>query len=364
MSRGPNTIKQHEDHIKLLRTRKNILADSILDMQVATGKYYTATESVTEKEDTQIDEGTSEHLNGLLCQLKAHIEYAVSHNPLVKDVLGIVATLGNVHDENLSREAQVKFQRISGKSSLPESFYKIENSLESKIRDQESLLANICQTQSLLDEAKSNYEMKKGDFLHFLAQRSPAQPQDSPTKTYEDDLQKLGLRVKQHEDHLKFLRTQINIIKGSIQDLQVTIRKHTSTESVSENEDARSEEGTYEQLIQEKSAAGLICQLNALHETPVSQNPVVKDVLGIVATLGNVDDDNFSREAQVKFQGISGKSSLPENYKIKSILKGKFWEKKRLQNDIRREQSFLDQAMDNLEIKKREFVRFLAQDFQ
>lgn len=70
---------------------------------VATGKYYTATESVTEKEDTQIEEGTSEHLNGLLCQLKAHIEFAVSHNPLVKDVLGIVATLGNVHDENLSR---------------------------------------------------------------------------------------------------------------------------------------------------------------------------------------------------------------------------------------------------------------------
>ncbi|KAL1816512.1 hypothetical protein ACET3Z_019086 [Daucus carota] len=457
------TIKQHEDHIKFLRTRKNILADSILDMQVATGKYYTATESVTEKEDTQIEEGTSEHLNGLLCQLKAHIEFAVSHNPLVKDVLGIVATLGNVHDENLSRllgeylgtkamfavvcktldgvkalesydegvlntdsdlhgigsslgrilkgrfrvicledlrpydgefiagdlqrrldllkpklpggeiprgfvgyavnlvnvdiknlfcvttsghglretlfynlfshlqvyrtredmqqalpfitdgavsldggiirtpgvfdlgdrEAQVKFQRISGKSSLPESFYKIENSLESKIRDQESLLANICQTQSLLDEAKSNYEMKKGDFLHFLAQRSAAQY--SPAETYEDDLQKLGLRVKQHEDHLKFLRTQINIIKGSIQDLRVTIRKHTSTESVSENEDARSEEGTYEQLIQEKSAAGLICQLKALHETPVSQNPVVKDVLGIVATLGNVDDDNLSR---------------------------------------------------------------------
>lgn len=27
------TIKQHEDHIKFLRTRKNILADSILDMQ-------------------------------------------------------------------------------------------------------------------------------------------------------------------------------------------------------------------------------------------------------------------------------------------------------------------------------------------
>ena len=66
----------------------------------------------------------------------------------------------------------------------------------------------------------------------------------------------------------------------------------------------------------------------------------------------------------MKFQGISGKSSLPENYKIESILKGKFWEKERLQNDIRREQSFLDQAMDNLEIKKREFVRFLAQDFQ
>lgn len=37
---------------------------------------------------------------------------------------------------------------------------------------------------------------------------------------YEDDLQKLGLRIKQHEDHIKSLKTQKNILEDSIHDMQ------------------------------------------------------------------------------------------------------------------------------------------------
>lgn len=40
------------------------------------------------------------------------------------------------------------------------------------------------------------------------------------TKKYEDDLQKLGLRIKQHEDHIKSLKTQKNILEDSIHDMQ------------------------------------------------------------------------------------------------------------------------------------------------
>lgn len=78
--------------------------------------------------------------------------------------------------------------------------------------------------------------------------------------------------------------------------LSVTIGNyHKSTKSVTEKEDALSEEGTYELLNQEKSAAGLICQLKARDEIPVSHSSLVKDVLGIVATLGKVDDENLGR---------------------------------------------------------------------
>ena len=39
-------------------------------------------------------------------------------------------------------------------------------------------------------------------------------------QNYQDDLQNLGLRIKQHEDHIKSLRTQKNIIEDSILDLK------------------------------------------------------------------------------------------------------------------------------------------------
>lgn len=39
-------------------------------------------------------------------------------------------------------------------------------------------------------------------------------------QNYQDDLQKLGLRIKQHEDHIKFLRTQKNVLEDSILDMQ------------------------------------------------------------------------------------------------------------------------------------------------
>lgn len=78
--------------------------------------------------------------------------------------------------------------------------------------------------------------------------------------------------------------------------LSVTIGKyHTSTESETKKEDTRSEEEIFEHLVEEKSAAGLICQLKARHDIPVSHSPPVKDVLGIVATLGYLDDENLSR---------------------------------------------------------------------
>ena len=42
------------------------------------------------------------------------------------------------------------------------------------------------------------------------------------------------------------------------------------------------------------SAAGIVCQLKTLH-TQGSQLPLIKGVLGIVASLGKIDDDTLSR---------------------------------------------------------------------
>ena len=74
---------------------------------------------------------------------------------------------------------------------------------------------------------------------------------------------------------------------------------HSSSAPKTENEDnsnLQSEEETTEQILQhEKSAAGVFCQLKTRHGTHASHLALTKDVLGIVASLGNVEDENLSR---------------------------------------------------------------------
>lgn len=81
--------------------------------------------------------------------------------------------------------------------------------------------------------------------------------------------------------------------------LSVTLGKyHSSSATTIENEGRshrQSEEEIHEQILQhEKSAAGILCQLKARHGTQASHLTLTKDLLGIVATLGKVDDDNLS----------------------------------------------------------------------
>lgn len=56
------------------------------------------------------------------------------------------------------------------------------------------------------------------------------------------------------------------------------------------------EEETTEQILKhDKSAAAILCQHKARHGTQAPILDLSKDVIGIVATLGKVDDENLSR---------------------------------------------------------------------
>ena len=80
----------------------------------------------------------------------------------------------------------------------------------------------------------------------------------------------------------------------------VTVGKyHSANANKAENEDhlhRQTEEEIVEQILQyEKSAAGVLCQLKTRHGTQAANLPMIQDVMGIVAMLGKVDDDNLSR---------------------------------------------------------------------
>ncbi|XP_042408244.1 protein DEFECTIVE IN MERISTEM SILENCING 3-like [Zingiber officinale] len=135
-------------------------------------------------------------------------------------------------------------------------------------------------------------EIREDDFLNFDTIMSHSQK-------LEEELQKLGLRIKHHEDNLKFLKAQIDGIDESILDLQVELGKYHSRALETENSNLspeKSENHTVENILkQERSVAGLIYYMKLDHGPLAAKLPLTKDVLGVVATLGKVHDDNFSR---------------------------------------------------------------------
>ncbi|KAH6794728.1 hypothetical protein C2S52_005205, partial [Perilla frutescens var. hirtella] len=119
----------------------------------------------------------------------------------------------------------------------------------------------------------------------------------SNSKKLEDDLQQLGEKIKHHEDTVSYLKTLRNKLDDSIVDMQVAIGKHHTSLSKEENGNAanvESEEETIQHILKyEKSAAALLCKMK--RDAEFSDHLLTKDVVGVVATLGKVDDANLSR---------------------------------------------------------------------
>ncbi|XP_050237479.1 protein DEFECTIVE IN MERISTEM SILENCING 3-like isoform X2 [Mercurialis annua] len=135
-------------------------------------------------------------------------------------------------------------------------------------------------------------EMQNGGFIQ-------AQSIIFSSKKLQDDLHAIGLKIKQHEDNVKLLKSQRNKLEDSILDMQVILGKyHASTPPDTENthNSNQSEEEIIEQILRhEMSAAALFYQLRVRHGSDASDASCTNDVLGVVATLGRVDDDNLSR---------------------------------------------------------------------
>jgi len=73
---------------------------------------------------------------------------------------------------------------------------------------------------------------------------------------------------------------------------------HTSAAAVATNDTSteEAEQRTIRSILdQDKTAAAIVCQLKVRYHERTSHMPLMKDILGFVATLGKVNDDNLSR---------------------------------------------------------------------
>ncbi|CAJ1974403.1 unnamed protein product [Sphenostylis stenocarpa] len=136
-------------------------------------------------------------------------------------------------------------------------------------------------------------EMQNGEILQ-------AQSIMRHSQKMEDDLRTLGTKIKQHENNLNHLNSEKSKLDDSILHLQVTIGESEflskTTTSDMDNLPSTNDEEVDKQILQhEKSAAGVLCQLKIRHGAQPSHLTTTKDVVGIVATLGKVEDDNLSR---------------------------------------------------------------------
>lgn len=140
--------------------------------------------------------------------------------------------------------------------------------------------------------AETQDNVKTGEFLH-------AESIVRHSQKLQGDLHTLGLKIKQHEDNLNVLNIEKSKLDDSILHLQVNIQKMKSSSSTKivnvEDPHGTIEEVNKQILQHEKSAASILCQLRTCHGAQASLLTLTKDVVGIVAMLGKVEDDNLSR---------------------------------------------------------------------
>lgn len=345
-------IKQHEDNLKFLKNQKNNLDDSILDMQVVLGKYHSSSALKTENEGPSNEQSEGEttaqilrHENsaaGILCQMKSRHVIQSPHVPLTKDVLGIVATLGKVDDDNLSR-------------------------LFSEYLGVQIMLAIVCKTfegVKALETYDSENYINKASGLHGLG-ASIGKALDGrfhvicleSLRPYvgdfmSDDPQKrldlLKPRLPNGECPSGFLGFAVNMINVESSNLYCVVSSgYGLRETLFYH--------LFSRLQVYKTRADMLLALPCISDGALSLDGGMIRATGLFS-LGNRED------VDVRFPKSSGMSNLPMNYfETDNNLREMKWKKEKMVEDIRREQSLLDQAKFNFDFKKQEFVKFLAE---
>ncbi|CAO2194357.1 unnamed protein product [Urochloa humidicola] len=127
----------------------------------------------------------------------------------------------------------------------------------------------------------------------------PSQIVEFNCKAMEEKLKNLGLKVNHHDDNMRFLKSEINAIEEACIDLAIKLGNYHSSAAAVANIDTSAQEAEQRTiqgvLDQEKTAAAIICQMKVRYHESASKMPLMKNILGVVATLGKVNDDNLSR---------------------------------------------------------------------
>ncbi|GFP81117.1 protein defective in meristem silencing 3, partial [Phtheirospermum japonicum] len=346
-------IKHHEDNIKYLKSLKNKLEDSILDMRVAIGKYHTS--SIPKKENGEPVSGDSvgetlQHIHkyensaaAILCKIKANPEARVSGHSLTTDVLGVVATLGKVDDPNLSR-------------------------VLSEYLGLENMLAVVCKTYAGV-RALEGY--KDGSIDNSLGIHSLAEIAGRPLENRFVVICLENLRpydgaiiVDDPQRRLDLLKPKL--ISGEAPPgfigfaVNMVTIDNTHLYSISKNGLSLRETLFYNLFSDLQVYKSREDMLNA--QSYITHGAISLDG-GVIRGPGIFSLGRHQEDIDIMFPCCeSKKNNLPANYQeIENQLKETQWKKDRAHEDMLREQAILEHTKCNYEIKKQEFIEFIAE---
>ncbi|XP_038878420.1 protein DEFECTIVE IN MERISTEM SILENCING 3-like [Benincasa hispida] len=347
-------IQLHEDNIRFLRTLKDKLVDSIIDLQVILGKYHASnTPKIENKDvsDTQSEDEPSDQEQilqqentaaSILCQLKTNPKMLASDPTLSDDVLGVVAELGNVDDNTLS-------------------------SLLSEYLGTETMLAIVCKTYNgvkSLEKYDTEGCINKTSGLHGFGTSlgktlegrfnviSLETLRPYPGEFVADDPQKrLDIpkpKLPNGDCPAGFLGYAVNMININRAYLFfLTASGYGLRETLFYS--------LFSCLQIYKTRAEMLQAVPCITDGALSLDGGIIKRSGLFC-LGNRDD------AKVSFSKTSTNSSLPDRYtESERQMKEMKWKKEKILEDMRREQALLDSLKLNFEKKKAEFVQFLAE---
>ncbi|XWS48575.1 hypothetical protein CRYUN_Cryun13aG0088500 [Craigia yunnanensis] len=345
-------IKQHEDSIRLLKIQKNKLDDSILDMQVMLGKYHSSSAPTIENKDhshLQSEEETTEQIlrheksaAAILCQLKTLHGTQASLLTSTKDVLGVVATLGKVDDENLSRLFS-EYLGVQTMLAIVCKTYEGIKALETYSQD-----GFIDKTSGLHGLGASIGRSLDGRFLVICLEGLRPYAGDFVADDPQRRLDLLKPRLPNGECPPGFLGFAVNMIHVDSSKLfYVTSNGDGLRETLFYN--------LFSRLQVYRTRAEMVLALPCISEGAVSLDG------GMIRSPG-VFSLGSREEVDVRFLKPSATSDVPQNYiETEKQMKEMRWEKEKLEDDVKRELALLNNAKFNFERKKQDFVKFLAQ---
>ncbi|KAL0403237.1 UNVERIFIED_CONTAM: protein DEFECTIVE IN MERISTEM SILENCING 3 [Sesamum radiatum] len=316
-------IKHHDDNVKYLKTLKNKLEESILEMQVALGKYDKASFSKTANEDPALvksEEETIDHIlkheksaAALLSRMKSQAEALSSDHSLTKDVIVVCKTYEGVK----ALEAYNKEGSIDKSSGL----HAFAASIGRPLADR---FLVIC-----LEDIRPY----SGEIIDDDPQRK---------------LTLLKPRLANGEHPPGFLGFAVNMITIDSTNLYCFSKNgHSLRETLFYH--------LFSDLQVYRSREDMLNALSCIRNGAISLDG------GMIRSRGVFSLGHHQGDIDVKFPTTSRKLNIPESYfEMEVGLKETKWKKDRTMEDMQREQALLAHARVNYETKKREFLQFLA----